>query len=316
MFVGHAFLAFGIVALIAGRYGPETRPLGLPGGVTVGSAVAVGLAAALFSSLPDVDVAHAAFQVVTLPEESTAFDHFWAATSERHRTTTHSLVVAVAASVGFALWPVGRWLGLGVLAGVVALGAVAGGIVGGAVMTVFVLVGLLVVTLALKTGLAGRSIFTAAVVGLSIHPFTDLLTGEPPLFFAPWEFDVIGGRIEPFVDPTLNLLLAFGTELAVIWFGLLVGLWLAGIDCRRHVHAAATVGIAYAPMALVLRQPSVDNATPFVATILLVGVVGVVSFRRPLSSDTTVTAALTALATITFAWLGFTLAYVTVTGPV
>ncbi|WP_181686238.1 metal-dependent hydrolase [Halorhabdus salina] len=311
MFVGHAFLAFGVVALLAGRFGSGERPLRLPGGVTVSSTIAVGLAAGLFASLPDVDVIHAAFQVVTLPDGATAFDHFWAATSERHRTTTHSLVVAVGASAGFALWTVRRWLGLCVLAGVVALGVLTGGMVSGAVMTIFALAGLLVVTLAVRTGLAGQSIFGAAAVGLIIHPFTDLLTGEPPGFFAPWDVGLLESRVEPFADPTLNLLLAFVTELAVIWFGLLAGLWLADVDWRRHVHPAAALGIAYAPMALILHQPSVDNAVPFVATILPIGVVGAIGWRRPLISDAAVSIVLTALSTITIAWLGFGLAYVT-----
>ncbi|WEL17920.1 putative membrane protein [Halorhabdus sp. SVX81] len=307
MFVGHAFLAFGIVALLARRFGPAER-LSLRG-VTVQYAVVAGLAAALFASLPDVDVAHAAFQVVTLPEGATAFDHFWTATGERHRTTTHSLVVAVLASAGFAVSVPNRWGGAAVLFGVVALAAFTGGVVGAGVMTLFVVGGVALTALAARIGLSARSIFGASALGLAIHPFTDLLTGVPPSFFAPWDVTVIGGRVEPFTDATYNLLVAFGTEIAVIWFGLLVGLTLLGIELRRHVHPAGVLGVAYAPMALVLNAPSVDNAALFVGTILPVGAIGLVGVKRQLTGARVVTITLTALAAITAAWFGFGVAY-------
>jgi len=312
VFVGHAFLAFGLAAVYARRYGSPERSLRLPGGVTVGSAVAVGLAAALFASLPDVDVVHAAFQVVTLPDGSTAVDHFWAATGQRHRTTTHSLLVALAASVGFALLPVRRRVAVTVLAGVVALATLSGGVVGGAVMALFVAGGVGIVALAVRTGLGARSLLVASAIGLAVHPFTDLLTGEPPAFFAPLEVLPVGGRIEPFADATVNLLLAFGTELAVIWFGVVVGAILLGIDPRRYVHPGAVLGVAYAPMAFVLEGPSVDNATPFVATILPMGVLGVVGLRRPWSRRRVATVLLTGLGAITAAWIAFGLSYVLV----
>ena len=310
MFVGHAFLAFGLVALLTARYGPGDRPLRLPGGVTVPSAVAVGLTAALFASLPDVDVVHAAFQVVTLPDGSTAFDHFWAATSDRHRTTTHSLVVALLASVGFASWMRRRWVGGGILACAVALTTLDGGLVGGAVMVLFTAGGLLVVVLAVRTGISTQSVLLASLAGLSIHPFTDLLTGEPPAFFAPWSVTPISSRVEPFADATLNLLVAFGAELVVIWFGLLAGMILLDIEPRQHVHYVAVLGIVYAPMALILQAPSVDNAVPFVATILPVGVVGIARLRRPVTGERATSVLLTGLGAMTVAWLAFGIAYV------
>lgn len=309
MFVGHAFLAFGLVALLARRFGPADR-VSLPGGVTVRYAIGVGLAAALFASLPDLDVVHAAFQVVTLPGDTTAFDHFWAATAKRHRTTTHSLVVAVLASAGFAGWAVRKGAGAAVLVGVVALAALEGGVVGAGVMTLFAVAGVLVTILATRSGVSPDWILAASVLGLGVHPFTDLLTGVPPAFLAPWEVTVIGGRIEPFANATLNLLLAFGVEIAVIWFGVLVGVTLLDIDPRRHVHLAGALGVVYAPMALVLDGASVDNAAPFVATILPVGAVGLVGVRRRMTGERVATIALTGLTAITAAWFGFAVAFV------
>ncbi|WP_135661830.1 metal-dependent hydrolase [Halorhabdus rudnickae] len=310
MFVGHAFLAFGLATILARRFGSEAGPSIISGRIPLRYAVAVGLAAALFASLPDIDVVHAAFQVVSLPDGSTAFDHFWAATSDRHRTTTHSLLVAVVASLGFALWAVRRWMGWLALSGIVLFAAVADGPVGGTVMVLFATFGVVVATVADEVGLSPREIFGASLLGLVVHPFTDLLTGEPPAFFAPLDIVPIANRVEPFVDPTSNLLLAFGTELAVIWFGLVVAVAALGIDPRRHVHVGAVLGVVYAPMAFVLNGASVDNAVPFVATILPVGLTGVISRDRPWTITGGLTFVLTGLAAITLALFAFAVAYV------
>ncbi|MFB6201811.1 MAG: metal-dependent hydrolase [Halorhabdus sp.] len=311
MFVGHAFLAFGLATLLARRVQPEDRPSAIPGRIPLSYPVAIGLAAAAFASLPDVDIVHAAFQVVSLPAESTAVDHFWAAATERHRTITHSLVVALLGSGGFALWMVHRWIGWIALSALVLLATVAGGPVGGAVMLTFVILGVVVATIAAAFDVSPRAIFGAAALGLSVHPFTDLLTGQPPEFFAPWAFMPIATRIRPFGDPTTNLLVAFGTELAVIWFGLGVGVVALGVNPRRHVHPEAALGVVYAPMALILDGASVDNAVPFVATILPLGLLGLVSRERPWTITGGITVVLTGLAAITLAWLAFALVYVT-----
>ena len=313
MFVGHAFLAFGLATLLARHVRTADGPSIVTGRIALRYAVAVGLAAALFASLPDVDVVHAAFQVVSLPEDSTAFDHFWAATDDRHRTTTHSLVVAVLGSLGFGLWAIRRFAGWLALSGLVLLAAMTEGFVGGLVMVLFVIAGVVVTTVADEIGLPARAIGGAALLGLFVHPFTDLLTGEPPAFFAPFDVVPIANRVELFADPTANLLLAFGTELAVIWFGVLVGVTALGIDPRRHVHVEAVLGIAYAPMALVLEGASVDHAVPFVATILPVGLVGAISRERPWTVPGALTAVLTGLTAITLALLAFTVTHVTVT---
>ena len=311
VFVGHAFLAFGLATLLARRFGPTDSPSILSGRIALRYAVGVGLAAALFASLPDVDVVHAAFQVVSLPGDSTAFDHFWAATDDRHRTTTHSLVVGVLGSLGFVLWVRRRWAGWLALSGIVLLAAVTDGVVAGAVMVLFATGGVIVATVADEIGLPARAIGSAALLGLLVHPFTDLLTGEPPAFLAPLDIMPITNRVEPFADPTVNLLLAFGTELAVIWFGLLVGVTALGIDPRRHVHVGAVIGVAYAPMAFVLDGASVDRAVPFVATILPVGLAGAVNRDRPWTITGVTTFVLTGLAAITLALFAFAVAHVT-----
>ncbi|MFW5950048.1 MAG: metal-dependent hydrolase [archaeon] len=310
MFIGHATLAFGVAALLAAHLGPQRRVSIGGSRWTVEYALLVGIVAAMFASLPDVDVLHALVDVVSLPNGTGVADHFWNATTERHRAMTHSLVVGGVASIGFALWVEHRWLGGVVLAGLAALITTFDGMIGGVIIALFVTIGVVITSWADAGELPTSTIFGASLLGLTLHPFTDLLTGEPPAFLAPWSVTIVSERIEPFADATLNLLVAFGAELAVIWFGLLIGSSLLGIDPRNHVHYAAILGVVYAPMAFVLEQPSVDAATPFVASILFVGVVGIVGWDRARRHERAVTVLLTALAAITVAWVAFGMLYV------
>lgn len=98
----------------------------------------------------------------------------------------------------------------------------------------------------------------------------------------------------------------------VIWFGLLVGVTALGIVPRRHVTVLAGSGIAYAPMALVLEGASVDNAVPFVATILPIGLVGAINRKHPWTVPGALTAVLTGLTAVTIALLSFAVVHLTI----
>ena len=82
MFIGHGLLAFAIAASVATRRDwPTDR------------ALAVGLLASLFGTLPDVDMVSALFGLAAGAEDLfAASDAFWAAASVVHRMVTHSLV--------------------------------------------------------------------------------------------------------------------------------------------------------------------------------------------------------------------------------
>lgn len=250
VFVGHAFLAFGLVALAAVRFGatlgvdPARQvPLGR-GSITV--AIALGLVAALAASLPDLDLFQTVAVVVTDPQGGPLIDQLRTASRATHRLTTHSLVLAVPIAAGIALWSRKQWVGTALFVAVVAAVAVASGAVGAAIIGAVVIAAAGVGTLADRWALDARATGVAALVGLAIHPFTDLFTGEPPAIAAPVDVTLLGPRIAPFADPFANLLLATGVELGAIWVGVGVAAALTGRSLRELIHPVAAVGVGYA----------------------------------------------------------------------
>ncbi|WP_122089562.1 metal-dependent hydrolase [Halalkalicoccus subterraneus] len=322
MFVGHAMLAFALVAGGAHRLGHDRE-----------RALVLGLLGGAFATIPDVDMLYALSGLVG---ESGAVSGFWSASTLVHRVLTHSLPVGLASAVGVALWARGisapsrfgswRLAGLAVLVGVVLTG-ISSGPLGLAVMAAFVLAGLAVATAAVRSGGFGpRSIGAAALVGLLSHPFGDLFTGEPPLFLYPFDVRFLDGRVLLSTDPTLHLLGTFGLELATIWLAVLVYCRLADCSVREHVQWRATLGIVYVGAVLALPAPTVDSAYRFVVGVLGVGIVGpaplvrrayrpgsgrsALGLGRPRpSAEGVLTPVLTALATITVAALSFGIGY-------
>lgn len=281
VFVGHAFLAFGLVALLAARFGPN-RGVDVGrrvrfGGRSIAVAVALGVIAALAASLPDLDVLQVIAVVATAPTGDPLIEQVRAASRATHRLTTHSVVLAAPIATGIALWARQRWLGATLFVALVAVVALASGAVAAAVLGAVVAGAAGIGTLATRWDLDARATGAAAFVGLAIHPWTDLLTGTPPAMAAPLGLTMFDARIAPVADPFANLLLATGAELAVIWFGIGVATWLTGRSVRGFVHPVAMVGVAYVPIGAALTAPSVENAVPFVATLLAVGVVGVLA---------------------------------------
>ncbi|AWB27493.1 metal-dependent hydrolase [Halococcoides cellulosivorans] len=304
MFVGHAFLAFGVIALLAARLGdrvgvdPERRVSLVGRSICV--AIALGIVAALAASLPDLDVLQAVAVVAIGHTEGPLIDQLRAASRATHRLTTHSLVLATPIAAGIALWTRQRWLGSVALLGLVVAVALASGAVAAAVLGAVVIGAAGIGRLAARWALDARATGAAAFVGLAIHPFTDLFTGTPPAIAAPLGLTVLDARIAPFVDPFANLLLATGAELVAIWVGVGVAAWLSERSVRDLIHPVAVVGIGFAPVRAVLDTPSVDDAVPFVATLLVVGLIGTVAVELVDRRSTGVVRPLcTGLATIT-----------------
>ena len=144
--------------------------------------------------------------------------------------------------------------------------------------------------------------FAAGFVGLFSHPFGDLATGEPPAFFYPFDAPLITERVALSADPTLHLLGAFGVELAAIWAGLLVAMWLLERPIQPAVDVRAVAGAGYALAALAIPAPTLDFSYQFVFSVLAVGMIGAaprlrlpdVTVERPSGIGATVTG-LTAL---------------------
>lgn len=303
MFVGHGMLAFALVGLVALALDVERK-----------RAMALAVTAFLFATVPDVDMVYAISGLLgaSLSSPLTLAESFWSASTVVHRSMTHSLIVAIPAAVAFTLIGRSRIETAGALtigAGIVALGASFSGPVTGLVAMAFVAGGLFVGTGARRYGLDRRAVGIVALVGLLTHPFGDVFTGQPPDLFYPLSVSVLDGRIALTADPTLNLLIAFGVELAAIWLGAFAFAQLRGVRLRSHLKPRATLGAAYATAVLFLPAPTIDGSYHFVFSVIAVGMVGAVPFRRRLPGG--LTALTTGLAGITVAGVAYTIAYLT-----
>ena len=328
MFAGHGLLAFALVAASA-RWTGRSRE----------HALALGVAAGAFATLPDVDILYAPIGVVA----SGALDvaGFWAAGNVVHRTVTHSLVVAAIAAVAFGYWsraatradaeraggPATAWhrergVAVAVLAGLVVVAGIVSGPLGAFVVTAFAIVGCGVATAAVRFGgLSPRAVSVVALFGLASHPFGDLLTGGPPQLLYPFEVTLVSERVVLAADPTLHLFGAFWLELATIWLALAVYASLTGRRVRAAIHGRAALGVAYAAAVLAVPAPTLASSYEFVFSVLAVGVVGPVPLvwrrrwrawrraHRPLDDHDTLAAAATGLAAITLASIGYAIAY-------
>lgn len=306
MFLGHATLAFGVVALAALRLGASRE-----------RALALAVAAGLFAAVPDVDMAYALVGLAAVDPTSpmTVAQSFWGASTVVHRALTHSLVVAVPAAAAFALAPTHRRAAAAALVALVAVVGLTSGPLAAFIIGLFMAGGWLVARFSHATGVQGRNLFAVALFGLASHPFGDLLTGEPPQLLYPLDVAVFDGRIALSADPTVHLLGAFGFELAAIWLGVVTAVWLSGRRVTDHVSTRAAAGGAYALAVLVMPPPTLDASYRFVFSVLAVGFVGAVpapQFReRSVSLPSVPTAVVTGLTAVTLAGAAYGVAYVT-----
>jgi membrane-bound metal-dependent hydrolase YbcI (DUF457 family) len=303
MFVGHGLLAFALVAFAGERLGWERRTV-----------LAVAVLAALFGTLPDIDVVYAPVGLLLGADLTRPVESFWTAGNEVHRGITHSLVVGVLTAVGVSLLvrdetPV-RTAGLAVLAGVVALATLVSGGLGGVVTLVFALGAVGLAALARRYGVGPRHAAGAALVGLLTHPFGDLVTGSPPALLYPFDVLVVAERVTLSGDTTLHLLGAFWLELGVVWLAVLAYFRLTDRRVTAHIERPAAVGVVYGAAALVIPAPTLDVSYHFVYSVLGVGLVGSVSSRPP--GRPAWRAVVTALAAVSVASLSFGVVYLAV----
>ncbi|WP_224335113.1 metal-dependent hydrolase [Haloprofundus halobius] len=313
MFVGHAVFAFALVAGAAAIRGVDST-----------RALSLGAVAAAFAAAPDVDIAYALVGVVgaQTTDALSVASQFWQTGNLVHRAMTHSVVVAPIVAVAAALWLRGRRVGrrrglvaaAALLATVVAVAAAVSGGLGLLVMALFA-AAVLAITEATErwTDLGPRATFSAALVGLLSHPFGDLFTGSPPAMLYPFDATLFADRLAFSVDPTLNLLGAFGLELLTIWAGLLVALHLSGYSLRDAVDGRAALGAAYAVSVLLIPAPTLELSYPFVFSVLAVGMVGAaprVGIRsRRVELPDRVAALCTGLTAVSIAGVAYAVAY-------
>lgn len=306
MFIGHGLVAFAIAASVGThrRWSPER-------------ALAVGLVAGLFAALPDIDMLYAVVGLVGgLEGVFVTSEAFWSVANEVHRGATHSLVVGAIAALGFAGWRARADLRFGsasvaLLGGLVAIVTAVGGPVTGGIVAAFVVGGMGVVALAEQIGFGTRTVLAAAALGLLSHPFGDLLAGPSPGLLYPLDATLLDGQVILHADPTIHLLGAFFVELTTVWLALAVFAHLRGWRLRDRVSPRAALGAAYAGAVFAIPAPTVEVASPFVFSVLAVGLVGV-PYRSGGPPNRVWHAVTTALAAVTLAALAYGAAYLAV----
>lgn len=307
MFVGHGVAAFALVGAVASWKGVDRR-----------RALALAVAAALFATLPDVDILYGPFGLLNgVTGVFDAADAFWATGNVAHRGPTHSMVLGAVTAGAVALWTrhriVDRPIAVTLLGGVVAVATLGSGSIAGGVTLVFAVGALALGTLAARRGLTSREILGTAAVGLLTHPLGDLFTGEPPALLSPFDVPIVTERIALSADPTLHLLGAFAIELAVIWLGVIVFCRLTDRRLRSQIDRKAVVGVAYAVAAITLPAPTLETSYQFVFTVLAVGGIGVTQrglLNRDLQAVAWPRAIGTGLAAVTLAVLSYLTVYV------
>lgn len=318
MFVGHAALAFAVVSRLAARRFERRE------------ALLVGLVAAAFATIPDIDMLYAPVGLLGARLDAFALaSAFWSTSTVVHRGVTHSLVVASVVACVAVLWFVGTGsprerlaslagvgLGLALVVGV----ALDTGAVGGIVTALFVASALAVATVtARRTALTPLPFAGAATFGLLSHPFGDLFTGTPPALLYPFDAVLFTERVALAGDPTVHLLAAGALELLTIWLALAVVVDGSDVGVRDLVAPRVAVAVGYAVSVFLIPPPTLDLSYPFVFSVVSVGAVGVIprlhlagERRRRLSVPDRTTALVTALAAVTVAWAAYALAYLLV----
>lgn len=293
MMLGHVLVAFAAVAAVAGRrVGPRR-------------ALVVGGVAGLFAAVPDVDIlfalpglAAAAVRLAFTAGSAEVGDvfvlteSFWAASSDVHRSVTHSLVVAVPSSIAAGLVAAPTRDRLMTVLGLtlLALSAVAAAFVSGPVAAAMMVVfgaGIVVAASVVRrrTDLSGLTVAGLAAFGLFSHPFGDLFTGGPPRLLYPLAVDPIPTRVLFSTDRTLHMLGTFALEMVAAWAAIAVVVALYDCQVRSFVRPVALAGLAYALPALVLTPPTLSVSYHFVFSVLALGLAAcAVSWRRPTGS--------------------------------
>ena len=246
MFVGHGLLVFALATFAAAWRGWPPR-----------RAVTLGVVVGAFATLPDIDVVYAPIAIDGgrfLGGGSVRPDAFWAAANSVHRSMTHSLVVAAIAGPALGAWSSGterripRGLALAALVSLVAVAVAVSGALGGIVMGAFVGGGLAAASACRRwTDLSPGLVGLAATAGLASHPWGDLLTGQPPQLFYPFDTGALSARLVLHSDPTLHLLGAFAIELATIWLAAIAVVRVTDRSWRVFSGSSALPGVAAPP---------------------------------------------------------------------
>lgn len=274
MIAGHFFLAFSIAALISYYVGYGSE-----------EALEIGLFAALFALLPDIDILYAFKEVaVLLASDTSVFvDSFWSASSEVHRGFSHSLVTGLVASAAFTFYHRNRSRYVAAGIGVTALvaGAFLGGFLTSALTVLYAAAGVLISEAAVER-IDGRGFAGAVLIGLMLHPFGDLFTGTPPGLLHPFSLELIGSRLVIVQEPVFNLLSLFLVELTAIALALGSFSYIRGIDLMSEVSPLSFMTLAFGAAYFLIPEPSLSSSYYFVYGLTSLSLfAAVLSVSRP-----------------------------------
>lgn len=311
MIVGHATFAF-TLATLAVHWWTDHSPT---------SAVTVGVVAASFALIPDIDILYAVGGVLRTGHGDVwhLTQVFWTHSARVHRGVTHAVPVAmsVATICAASVTPRGRVLALGGTVGLLAVVGTTTSLLAAGILSVAVVLGCLVSLIAWRyTPLSHRGLTAAAWLGFVSHPFGDVFTGTPPAFGYPLVGPVLTTRITLVPDPTLNLLVVFAGELGFVWLALVTSCYVLGQSVIAYVTRWGAIGLVYGSVTGVVPPPTLDVSYPFVGSILLLGCVGglvtlLVDWRQhELGVQSVVTSGVTGVVTVTVAWATYLLLYV------
>lgn len=274
MMVGHSLLAFSVVTFFATRMGYTPR-----------RSLLLGLLAASFAVLPDVDMAYAFLGLLEGGSGGVwgAVNSFWANSTVTHRGVTHSLVFAIPSALGFGYITHKhrsfRLISAFILSLLLVSVVFLQGLLPGVIFLFFVLGGVSVALAAKSLFLDVREVLSVALFGLVTHPFGDVFTGKPPAFLYPFDSSFLVKRVVLVSEPVLNLIVIFGIELLIIWVAVTV---YGDIIDRSVVEALDTrvlFGGVYAVAVLLMPPPSLSMSYHFVFGVVCLGFVAAVPVR-------------------------------------
>lgn len=322
MYVGHALLAFVAAAVVAGHGAPGRS-----------QALTVGLLAACFAVLPDVDAVHTLYAVVQARPEAvfpTPANVWTPEAWQMHRALTHSLVVGGVTSVGAgALALAARWrpdaragslvaafVATCAFAGVLVTGATTDGLAGLGTAVLYVVGAAALVTWAVRRHVTPGWTWASAAIGLLTHPFGDLFMGRPPAVLYPLTAVPPLPKLALAPEPTVNLVGLFGLEVALAWGALATVASVRGWRLRDALAPRAGLAVGFAGAALVIQPPTLRIAYHFalgtIGTGLVLGVAAPAVRGRLGPGDVRIrrrTGVVTSLAAVSLALVAYLLAY-------
>lgn len=267
MFIGHAFLALALGLLLGRLAGFSDRAV-----------LVLGLVAAGSSVLPDLDLVVSLGSLAGVLTDSLigSWEGYWSVSNAIHRDVSHTLVGGTGTAfvlAGAAVWVrsfregrlgrMGGGFGLG-LAGLlfplVVLGPTVdtiGWIGFSAVLLGAIVLGAFVAS---RTELGTKAILGGGLLGLWLHPFTDVFLGQPPAMFYPFESPFLADSVVLASDPTMSLLGVAVAELGAIWIGVIAASRIRGRPVRTVVHRFAAIGVAFPVVMLAFPQPTMTDA--------------------------------------------------------